>query len=401
MRIGTPGFVPARLEQARAARRIKTQKELAETLGVQPSAVSRWESGESAPETETLSTLATTLNVRRDFFLRPITPSTRPMFQRAQSSNLVVDIRYQKSQMSWLQEISSVLQHYVDFPPVDIPDVLGGASWKQLRENDIERIALDLRAHWKMGEGPCGDMVALLERIGVIIGTLEMGTSRLDGLCSWSPEDERPHVILATDKMCFPRRQMDAAHELAHAVLHRNVTEEEFRDNLDEIEKQAFRLAGAFLMPSTTYHYEVERISLAQLLALKGRWRTSVGAQIRRLADLDVIDNDTKTDLYKLRSAKGWTKEEPLDREWPLSEPRTLRNSLNLLVSSGVRTKADLLAVEFIASASDIERLVGLPMGWFSEKEGMLIQLKANDRQPREVVSGGGSVLPFMHRTSK
>lgn len=395
MRIGTPGFVPARLEQARAARRIKTQKELAETLGVQPSAVSRWESGESAPEAETLSTLAATLNVRREFFLRPITPSMRPMFQRAQSSNLVVDIRYQKSQMSWLQEISSVLQHYVDFPPVDIPDVLGGVSWKQLREDDIERIALDLRAHWKMGEGPCGDMVALLERIGVIVGTLEMGTSRLDGLCSWSPEDERPHILLATDKMCFPRRQMDAAHELAHAVLHRSVTEDEFRKNLDEIEKQAFRLAGAFLMPSTTYHYEVERVSLAQLLALKGRWRTSVGAQIRRLADLDVIDNDTKTDLYKLRSAKGWTKEEPLDREWPLSEPRTLRDTLNLLVSSGVRTKADLLAVEFIAPAADIERLTGLPSGWFTEKEGLLVQWKRDSEQRREVFTGTGSVVPF------
>lgn len=395
MRIGTPGFISARLEQARAARRIKTQKELAEALGVKPSAVSRWESGESAPEAEMLSLLASKLNVRREFFLRPITVSARPMFQRALSSNLVVDIRYQKSQMSWLQEISSVLQHYVDFPPIDVPDVLGGASWKQLREDDIERIALDLRAHWKMGEGPCGDMVALLERVGVVVGTLEMGTSRLDGLCSWSPGDERPHILLATDKMCFPRRQMDAAHELAHAVLHRNVTGDEFQGNLDEIEKQAFRLAGAFLMPSTTYPYEVERVSLAQLLALKGRWRTSVAAQIRRLADLDLIDNDTKTDLYKLRSAKGWTKEEPLDREWPLSEPRTLRDTFNLLVSSGVRNKTDLLAVEFIAPAADIERLSNLPSGWFTEKEGLLVQWKRDSEQRRDAFTGTGSVVPF------
>lgn len=395
MRIGTPGFVPARLEQARAARRIKTQKELAEILGVQPSAVSRWESGESAPEAETLSTLATTLNVRREFFLRPLMLPTRPMFQRALSNNLVIDIRYQKSQMNWLHEISSILQHYVDFPPVDIPDVLSGASWKQLRENDIERIAIDLRGHWKMGDGPCGDILPLLERIGVIVSTFEMGTSKLDGLCSWSPDDERPHIILATDKMCFPRRQMDAAHELAHAILHRNVTEDEFQDNLSEIEAQAFRLAGAFLMPSTTYPYEVKRTSLAHLLALKGRWRTSVGAQIRRLADLEMIDNDTKTDLYKLRSAKGWTKEEPLDREWALSEPRIIRDTLNLIVSSGVRTKADLLAVEFITPSADIERLTGLPSGWFNQRAAELVQLKGDRERLREPSSTFGVVLPF------
>ncbi len=398
MRIGTPGFVPARLEEARAARRIKTQKELAEMLGVKPSAISRWESGEAAPEAETLSDLAKRLNLRREFFLRPVSTSSRPMFQRALSSNLVVDLRYQKSQMGWLQELSAVLQHYVDFPAVNIPNVLAGASWKQLRENDIERIALELRHHWRMGEGPCGDMVALLERIGVIVSTLEMGTSRLDGLCSWSPVDERPHVLLATDKMSFPRRQMDAAHELAHAVLHRNVTKDEFRDNIDEIEKQAYRLAGAFLMPSTTFPYEVERVSLAQFLALKGRWRTSIGAQIRRLADLDVIDKDTKTDLYKLRSAKGWTKEEPMDREWSLSEPRTLREALNLVVSSGVRTKLDLLAVEFIMASEDIERLAGLASGWFLEKAGELVHLKTLSNVSSEKPTGSGTVVPFSRR---
>ncbi len=53
---------------------------------------------------------------------------------------------------------------------------------------------------------------------------------------------------LATDKMSFPRRQMDAAHELAHVVLHRDVTPLELKDNLKFIEAQAFRLASAFLL---------------------------------------------------------------------------------------------------------------------------------------------------------
>jgi Zn-dependent peptidase ImmA (M78 family)/DNA-binding transcriptional regulator YdaS (Cro superfamily) len=398
MRVGTPGFIPARLEEARAARRMKTQKELAEILGVKPSAVSRWESGETAPEAESLSAIATALGVRREFFLRPIHTSSRPMFHRALSNTLVGDIRYQKSQMSWLQEISSILQHYVDFPPVDIPDILNGASWKQLREDDIERIALDLRHHWKMGEGPCGDIVALLERIGVIVGTIEMKTSRLDGLCSWSPTDERPHILLATDKMSFPRRQMDGAHELAHAILHRDVTEDEFRNNIDEIEKQAFRLASALLMPSTTYPHEVQRASLAQLISLKGRWRVSIVAQIRRLADLGMIPPEYVTDLYKLRSAKGWTREEPLDREWPVTSPRVLRDTLNLLITSGVRTKNDLLAVEFTMSAGDIENLLSLPNGWFFEKAGELVHLKTSSNTNSEKPPGTGTVVPFLRR---
>ncbi len=113
----------------------------------------------------------------------------------------------------------------------------------QLRDDDLERIALDLRRHWGIGEGPCTDVVSLMERVGCVVSTIKMGTSKLDGLCSWSRGDERPHILLAVDKMSFPRRQMDAAHELAHAVLHRNGSEFELKKNLKFIEKQAFRLA--------------------------------------------------------------------------------------------------------------------------------------------------------------
>lgn len=395
MRMGMCGFVPARLTEVRAARRIKTQKQLAEALGVDPSTISRWERGDIAPDANALSALAAHFEMRREYFMRPVFESDQPMFYRRLSRTLAGDLRYQHSQMNWLQEISSILQHYVDLPPVDIPDVLGSASWKQLRDEDIEKIALDLRRHWNLGEGPCGDIVALLERIGVIVGTIEMGTVRLDGLCSWSPVDGRPHILLATDKMSFPRRQMDGAHELAHAVLHRNVSEKEFKDNLKEIEAQAFRLASSFLMPSTTYPHEVNRLSLATFLSLKERWRVAIKAQIYRMADLGIIPNDYIVGLYKLHSAKGWTREEPLDKEWPLSEPSVLREALNLIVSSGIRTKSDLLAVEFTMSDGDIERLACLPKGWFREKEGQLVQLKPPGTSSFRRLSADGAVIPF------
>lgn len=398
MRVGTPGFVPTRLTEARYARRIKTQKMLADVIGVGPSTVSRWEKGEIAPEAEMLSTLATTLRVRREFFLRPSFESSHPMFHRQLTNTLAGDLKYQHSQMNWLKEISSVLQHYVDFPKIDIPDVLGNSSWKQLRDEDIERIALDLRNYWQLGEGPCGDIVFLLERIGIIVGTIEMGTSRLDGLCSWSEGEHRPHILLATDKMSFPRRQMDGAHELAHAVLHRHVTDEEFRTNLREIEAQAFRLASAFLMPSTTYPYEVRRPSLATLLSLKERWRVAIKAQIRRLSDLKLIPPEHVVNLYKLLSAKGWNKREPLDQEWPISQPRLLHDATNLIVSSGLRKKEDLLSVEFTISPEDIERLAALSKGWFLEKEGKLVHLKTQSKSHSFRKNEEGTIVEFPHR---
>ncbi|NKL59721.1 XRE family transcriptional regulator [Rhizobium leguminosarum] len=397
MRVGTPGFVPERLIEARAARRILSKKALATLISVNPSTVTRWEDGTSAPDADALAELAAHLHVRREFFLRPVANSDRPLFYRTLASTLVKDLNYQESQMHWLQEISSIVEHYVDFPEVDIPDVLQGASYKQLRDEDIELIASDLRTHWSVGDGPCIDMMPLLERVGCIVGSIEMGTSKLDGLCSWAQGGNRPHILLSTDKMSFPRRQMDAAHELGHAILHRHVTEEELKKDLKEIERQAFRFASAFLMPATTYSYEVKSASLASLLSLKERWRVSVKAQIRRLSDLDIIPADHATSLYKLYSAKGWSREEPLDKNWPISEPTVLANALQLIVDSAVRSKSDLLSVEFTMKAGDIENLTALPPGWFS-RNAEVIGLKLREAVTDRTTGDASTILPFPSR---
>jgi Zn-dependent peptidase ImmA (M78 family)/transcriptional regulator with XRE-family HTH domain len=395
MRVGTLGFIPERLTEVRAARRLTSMSALARRLSMSASTVARWEEGSSAPDADAMTALTTALQVRREFFLRPIVDNPRAMFYRSLSSTLVRDIDYQESQLRWLQEISSILQHYVDLPAIDIPDVLGNASYKQLRDEDVERIALDLRRHWKIGEGPCTDVVPLLERVGMVVGSIEMGTSKLDGVCTWSVAEDRPHILLATDKMSFPRRQMDAAHEMAHAVLHKNVSKEELKRDLKQIEAQAFRLASAFLLPSTTYPYEVKRASLAMLQSLKEKWRVSIKAQIKRLADLELIPEGYSTDLYKLYSAKGWNREEPLDQEWPISEPRSLANAMNLIADSGVRTKADLLAVEFTMSAGDVENLISLPPGWFSSRAADVVQLKQGMARTVTHAEGAGIVVPF------
>jgi len=397
MRIGTPGFIPARLTEARNARRIATKSALAKRLNVSATSVSRWEDegADQSPDYATLTRLAGELHVRPEFFLRPPFQGDRPTFLRSLSSTLVRDLNYQKSQMQWLQEISFTLTHYIDMPVVDIPNVLNGSVYTSLQDEDIESIAQQLRRHWKLGDGPAGDIVALMERIGIVVATIPMNTTKLDGLCSWSPFDGRPHVILATDKMSFPRRQMDAAHELAHAVLHNAVPNDEFEDNLRIIERQAFRLASAFLMPATTYPYEVRHPSLAMLTNLKERWRVSIKAQIKRLSDLEIISDDFAIQLYKLYSAKGWSRGEPLDQNWPLTKPKALRDSLSLIVENGVRGKSDLLATEFTISATDIENLCGLPSGWFDRETAEVVTLKSREDLPRRDRPSAGEVIPF------
>lgn len=395
MRSGTTGFIPERLTEIRWARRIPSMTALARLLSINPSTVSRWEDGSTAPDPEVLADLAAKLGVRQEYFLRPVFSDNRPMFLRSLSSTHVRDLDYQKSQMRWLQEISNVVQHYVDLPPVDIPDVLNGASYHQLRDEDIEKIALELRQHWGIGEGPCTDVVSLMERVGFVIGVIEMGTIKLDGLCSWSPVDKRPHVLLASDKMSFFRRQMDAAHEMAHGILHRDVPEDEFKKNLPLIEQQAFRLASAFLLPSTTYPFEARVPSLASLVPLKERWHVSIKAQIMRLKDLEIIPEEAAIHLYKMYSSKGWSRGEPMDDHWKPVEPRILKDALHLIVDEEVRSKTDLLGLEFTVSAGDVENLTGLPNGWFAHERADVVKLKTVSAGTGKAVGQSADIVHF------
>ena len=123
----------------------------------------------------------------------------------------------------------------------------------------------------------------------------------------------------------------------------------------------------------------------------------SVKAQIKRLTDLDVILGDFSTHLYKLYSAKGWTREEPLDRQWTPGEPRVLRDSLHLIVDEGVRSKSDLLALEFAIPAGDVENLTGLPPGWFAHDAATVVRLKPSP-SPAAAKAETGEVVTFRRR---
>jgi Zn-dependent peptidase ImmA (M78 family)/transcriptional regulator with XRE-family HTH domain len=393
MRTGTPGFVASRLIEAREGRRIVTRESVAKLINMSPSTVQRWEEGASTPEPEALYKLARALDVRPEFFVRPSIKEDRPVFFRSLATTLKRDKSYQRARIVWLQEVSHVLQHYVELPAVDLPDLLGNKHFTELTNDDLEEFAMALRRHWNLGDGPCPDVVGVMEHAGFVVGSEKMHTPRLDGLCKWCESEQRPYVLLAEDKMSYARRQLDAAHEMAHAILHRRVTADELEAYFKLIEDQAFRLGSAFLMPRATYGKEARVATLNSLLVLKERWKVSVKAQIKRMRELSLIDDEDARFLYKQYSARGWTQGEPYDDVWPLQPPRALNEAINAIVNAKIRSKGDLLRSEFTFPARDVEELCNLPAGWFGAEQSSIVRLIP--RASSESADGAGELFPF------
>ena len=387
-------FVKERLVEARDAG-VLSQKDVAVLVGRSPSTISKWESGEQAPEPAALESLAAALGVGVPYLLKEMPDYGRPsIFFRSLASTTARARTRARGRTRWLQHISLALQEFVDFPLVNFPD-LGPIDYRALSDADLERIALELRAFWNLGEGPIPLMALVAENAGVVVGIDKAGSKKIDGQSVWLSEDDRPYMLINNDKFTAFRRQMDIAHELIHLVIHRNVTEEELVRDFDIIEHQAKYLACALLLPYKSFSADIYSLSLDGFLALKPRWRVSVAAMVMRARQLEILSEGAAQRLWKARASRGWHQKEPMDdpAETPVEEPRLLRRSIELVIQSG-RSKSAFLEQDVGLKAHDVELLASLPPSYFAGELAPVVALEPKlraDVPPPQ----GGTVLPF------
>ena len=396
MRSGTPGFRPQRLVQARDSRGI-TQVALGELIDRNSSSISRWEAGGQSPEPDALKALARALNMPMGFFLRSLPDhGLAPMFFRSMASTTQSVRKRVQARLRWAQEISVSLQEWVDLPDVNVPR-LDVTDYRQIADEDIEDKANECRAQWGLGSSRIADVLLVLENAGIVVVKDEVGSVKMDGLSNWSGADNRPYVLIAQDKDTCVRSRMDAAHELGHLVFHRGLKPKTLNSSSDfnEIERQAFDFAGAFLMPAETFSAEVWSPSLNSFEALKERWKVSIGAMIKRCARLGMLSEEYQRRLWKNYSTRGWRKSEPLDDELELEHPRLLSRSVRLLVEEKVCDRKTLLD-EFRLHGPDVETLCGLPPGYMTKEPAVVTQLVRLKGGGATKV--GGSVVPFRRK---
>lgn len=377
-------FVPDRLSQALSVRGFSAT-ELAARIGVTNTTISRWRTGNQAPSPAMLETMASELRVAPEWLTRPLRNATSKPNYRGSIAQLKQERGLLGARMEWLEEVSSQLEEFVDYPAVNLPSFeLGRLA--QITDSVIEEAADACRKLWNLGDGPIGDTLLLLENAGAVVALEETGIARIEGLSAWSASG-RPLVLLCADKGNAFRSRFDAAHELGHLVLHRYIEAPGDAASHKLMEQQAHRFAGAFLLPARGFVAEVSTpVSLQALVFLKQRWGVSVAAMIMRLRALGIVSEDDYLRLIKHRSAKWGNKREPLDDERTPEVPRLLKRTMELLINEGV-IRAEGLADMLGISARDVESMFGLPIGYLSGKKADIVELAIKRRDPVDAQS--------------
>ena len=334
-------FQGARLTLARELRGL-TRVELAARVSKTPSAIGQFEVGRSRPDAKTLAALSLALGIPLGFFARP-SPSMLGMQSCHLRTLRSASQRERKKLLSLgtlLCELVAELDQYVEFPEERVTE----AAQSPTDFDDIERCANAVRKAWGLGQGPLPNVVKLLQSKGIIVCLVPPTCREVDAFSTW--HDARPLVFLVADKN-GSRMRFDAGHELGHLVMHPDA-----EPGSPEVEREANRFAGAFLIPREAFLAEWPGwLNWDHILEMKLRWKVSLAAIIPRAHDLGVLTDASyrRANIFLRRHGR----DEP--GEPPAELPEFLSRALTLI--SDEVSVSELAALQGL-SAADIEALV-------------------------------------------
>lgn len=366
-------FNPNRLIDARKARGL-TQEALGDLIEKSKSFVCKLEIGSSQPSAETMIKISEVLNLPIGWFSLKTLQNEDNVYQFRSSATATKTLKeIAKIRLNWLKEISFSLEEWIDYPEVNLIASPTRQEALTLNDDQIEKIANDLRLFWKLGDRPIKNLIATIESNGIIVAKEHIGNVGMDGVSTWI---DRPFIWVAEDKGNFFRSRFDIAHELGHIILHKNLTvddclitdERHTVDRYKEIERQAHLFASHFLAPRRALSLSFRSITLDNLLLEKKLWGMSVAALIMQYHNLGIISDDYKIRLFKNYSYRKWRKNEPFDNTTPSEQPKLMKNTIELLLNEGGFDKEDIIERTFYSDV-ELENLCALPKGFFNNKK--------------------------------
>lgn len=297
-----------RIRRARVLRNLSLEA-LAGILGdISKQALSKFEKGDSTPNSTRLLQLAQALNVKPEYFFRPDAIQLAPLEFR----KLAKMPRYQQEVVG--EKMREHLERYEalercfdsDVQPSRrlVPGMLAVAS-----PAEAETAARQLREELDIGNDAIAHLTELLEEHGIKVALLD-GPDDFDGACAATHDQQ--HVLIALNRnRPGERMRFTAAHELGHWVM-------ALPAGMAEKDKETccHRFAGALLYPQDRVMQDFgshrrARVFAAELLNAKRRYGISMQAALRRLKDLELLTEPGYRNAFYLFNQQGWRTQEP------------------------------------------------------------------------------------------
>lgn len=244
--------------------------------------LSKYERGASMPSREVLQKLAATLGVSSSTLLTENSVRVEFVAFRKTNGLSVKEAHRIRAEVEWRLRHRWDLMRIVGETPVPTTLPRLGADTASVAEAHAGM----LRQAWGLGVGPLSNLTNLLEDNGFEIVVVQAAPG-FSGVSAWV-NDAHPVVVVQKRDNDGARQRMDLAHELAHLIGRPSGQADE--------EDYAKLFAGAFLFPETAVRREFpvrrNRITLAELKAIKAKYGISFEGMLYRLRELGILSQE-------------------------------------------------------------------------------------------------------------
>lgn len=334
-------------------------------------AAAQYETGQIAPSADVMSRIIALTAQPPLFFVTPHQRATDDISPFWRGLKRMEDHHRRRiaRRLQWTYDVAEYVSRFIHLPEIRLPQIEfdpdGGS------EEEIERAAMSVRDLWALGRGPIHNLAPLFEDNGILLVRESVACDDMDAVSCW--QRGRPFILFSAEVVSGPRSKFNLAHELGHLVLHAGI--EVTSRNLDKVEKQANRFAGAFLLPRETFAREVLGTSIGYFKYLKERWGVAISAMVYRCKELGVLSKNQQAYLMRQMNYLKIKEVEPMDDQFPAGEPSILAESIKMLINKGVQSKAQIEQAIPI-NLADLESLCGVPKGYLNTRIVQLVRPK-------------------------
>lgn len=301
-------MIHSRLRRARVLRGLSLDALAARLGDISKQALSKYEQGLAMPDSARLLALARALEVKPEYFFRPASVELSPLEFRKLARMPLYRQQQVEEQMREHLERYDALEDCFEAADIRLPR----PAMQQLAVTSIEgaeQAAQDLRQQWQIGGDAIVNLNQLLEERGFKVALID-AQDDFDGACA-ATQDGRHVLIVLNRSRPGERMRFTAAHELGHWVMRLPAAMAE-----KDKESCCHRFAGAFLYPRERVEADFgphmrSRIHPAELLSAKRRHGVSMQVALRRLKDLQLLQESGYRYACVEFSRMGWRSAEP------------------------------------------------------------------------------------------
>lgn len=270
-----------RLKQARLMKNLSMDK-LCEKIGVSKQSIYKYENAQMMPDSRTLLALSNALDIKVDYFFRPISINIDHIEFRKKAklgakniASIKETVRDKVERYFEIEELNNIsTSFHAEYRNVDV-----------LGETDIYPIVSRLKSDWQLGEDGINNLIEILEEHQIKVFELDE-SNEFDGLSGYI-NDTHP-VIVLNKNFNSERKRFTALHELGHLILSFDAS---INDKMKERLCDLF--ASEMLISSKVFIQKIganrKDISLQELRDIQVQYGISIDALMYKAKTLNII----------------------------------------------------------------------------------------------------------------